>query len=68
MYCPCCCCRCCVRYVSVGLAAVQGAVLQKASRIIVIDTNPAKFPIAKRMGAHRLRQPEGTTATRRYKK
>jgi len=36
---------------SVGLAAVQGAVLQKASRIIVVDTNPAKFPIAKRMGA-----------------
>ena len=25
--------------------------LQKASRIIVVDTNPAKFPIAKKMGA-----------------
>ena len=39
------------RVLSVGLAAVQGAVLQKAGRIIVVDTNPAKFPIAKRMGA-----------------
>ena len=25
--------------------------MQKASRIIVVDTNPSKFPIAKRMGA-----------------
>ena len=35
----------------VGLAAVQGAVLQKAERILAIDTNPAKFPIAARFGA-----------------
>ena len=35
----------------VGLAAVQGCVLQKASRILAIDTNPAKFPIATRFGA-----------------
>jgi S-(hydroxymethyl)glutathione dehydrogenase/alcohol dehydrogenase len=35
----------------VGLAAIQGAVLQKAGRIIAVDTNPAKFAIARRMGA-----------------
>ena len=35
----------------VGLAAVQGAVLQKAARILAIDTNPSKFPIAQRFGA-----------------
>ena len=35
----------------VGLAAVQGAVLQKAGRILAIDTNPAKFDIARKFGA-----------------
>jgi len=35
----------------VGLAAIQGAVLQQASRIIAIDVNPNKFPMAHQMGA-----------------
>ena len=42
----------------VGLAAVQGAVLQKASRILAIDTNPAKFPIAQRFGATEVINPK----------
>ena len=32
--------------------------LQKAGRIIVVDTNPAKFPIAKRMGATEFINPK----------
>lgn len=36
---------------SVGLACVQGAKQVGAGRIIAIDTNPAKFEIAKKMGA-----------------
>jgi S-(hydroxymethyl)glutathione dehydrogenase/alcohol dehydrogenase len=35
----------------IGLAVVQGAVQAKAGRIIAIDTNPDKFPLAKEMGA-----------------
>ena len=35
----------------IGLAAIQGAVMAKAGRIIGIDTNPGKFEIAKQMGA-----------------
>ena len=35
----------------VGLSAVQGAVLAKASRIIVIDVNEDKFNMAKMLGA-----------------
>ena len=35
----------------IGLAVVQGAVQAKAGRIIAIDTNPDKFPLAKDMGA-----------------
>jgi S-(hydroxymethyl)glutathione dehydrogenase/alcohol dehydrogenase len=35
----------------IGLAAIQGAVMAKAGRIIGIDTNPAKFELAKQMGA-----------------
>jgi len=35
----------------VGLSIIQGAVLARASRIIVIDTNPAKFEMAKLLGA-----------------
>jgi S-(hydroxymethyl)glutathione dehydrogenase/alcohol dehydrogenase len=35
----------------VGLSAIQGAVLARASRIIVVDTNPAKFEMAKLLGA-----------------
>lgn len=35
----------------IGLAAIQGAVQAKASRIIAIDTNPDKFELARSMGA-----------------
>ncbi|QKS31555.1 MAG: S-(hydroxymethyl)glutathione dehydrogenase/class III alcohol dehydrogenase [Candidatus Accumulibacter similis] len=35
----------------IGLAVVIGAVMAGAARIIAIDTNPAKFPIARQLGA-----------------
>ncbi|MFN4150344.1 MAG: zinc-binding dehydrogenase, partial [Candidatus Sericytochromatia bacterium] len=35
----------------VGLSAIQGAVLAKASRIIAVDLNPSKFEMAKLLGA-----------------
>ncbi|XXQ31768.1 S-(hydroxymethyl)glutathione dehydrogenase [Plasmodiophora brassicae] len=35
----------------VGLSVIQGAKMAKASRIIAIDINPAKFDIARKMGA-----------------
>jgi len=35
----------------IGLSAVIGAVMAKAARIIGIDTNPAKFEIARQLGA-----------------
>jgi S-(hydroxymethyl)glutathione dehydrogenase / alcohol dehydrogenase len=35
----------------IGLAVIQGAVQAKAGRILAIDTNPAKFELAREMGA-----------------
>ena len=35
----------------IGLAAIIGATMAKAARIIVVDINPAKFEIAKQLGA-----------------
>ncbi|MBS0369231.1 MAG: S-(hydroxymethyl)glutathione dehydrogenase/class III alcohol dehydrogenase [Proteobacteria bacterium] len=35
----------------IGLSAVIGAVMAKASRIVAIDVNPAKFEIARQLGA-----------------
>ncbi len=35
----------------VGLSAIQGAVMAKAKRIIVVDINPDKFVLAKQLGA-----------------
>ena len=35
----------------VGLSAIQGATMAKASRIIAIDVNPDKFELATQMGA-----------------
>jgi S-(hydroxymethyl)glutathione dehydrogenase/alcohol dehydrogenase len=35
----------------IGLSVVQGAVMAKAGRIIVIDVNPDKFEMAKMLGA-----------------
>lgn len=36
---------------AIGLAVIQGARQAKAGRIIAIDTNPAKFELAKQFGA-----------------
>ena len=35
----------------IGLSVVQGAVMAQAGRIVVVDTNPAKFEMAKALGA-----------------
>ena len=35
----------------IGLSAIIGAVMSKASRILAVDVNPAKFEIAKQLGA-----------------
>ena len=35
----------------IGLSAIIGAVMAKASRIVAVDVNPAKFEIAKQLGA-----------------
>ncbi|MBS0457329.1 MAG: S-(hydroxymethyl)glutathione dehydrogenase/class III alcohol dehydrogenase [Proteobacteria bacterium] len=35
----------------IGLAVIQGAVMAKAGRILAIDTNPAKFELARQLGA-----------------
>ena len=35
----------------IGLSAIQGAVMAKASRIIAIDINPDKFEFARQLGA-----------------
>jgi S-(hydroxymethyl)glutathione dehydrogenase/alcohol dehydrogenase len=35
----------------IGLSVVQGAVMAKAGRIVVVDTNPAKFEMARLLGA-----------------
>ena len=35
----------------IGLSVVQGAVMAKAARIIVIDVNPGKFEMARQLGA-----------------
>lgn len=35
----------------IGLSVIQGAVMAKASRIIAVDINPAKFEMARMLGA-----------------
>ncbi|HVS13559.1 MAG TPA: S-(hydroxymethyl)glutathione dehydrogenase/class III alcohol dehydrogenase [Thermoanaerobaculia bacterium] len=35
----------------IGLSVIQGAVMAQASRILAIDVNPAKFEMARQMGA-----------------
>ncbi len=42
----------------IGLAVIQGAKQAKAGRIIAIDTNPDKFPLAKLMGATDVLNPK----------
>jgi S-(hydroxymethyl)glutathione dehydrogenase / alcohol dehydrogenase len=46
----------------IGLAAVIGAVMAKASRIIGIDLNPEKFAVAKQLGATECLNPKDFTA------
>jgi len=43
---------------AVGLSVVQGAQMRGAKRIFVIDTNPAKFEMAKQLGATDCINPE----------
>ncbi len=45
----------------IGLAVIQGAKLAKASRIIGVDTNPAKFELARAMGATDCLNPKDFT-------
>lgn len=42
----------------IGLAVIIGAVMAKAGRIIAIDINPGKFPIARQLGATDVVNPE----------
>jgi len=42
----------------IGLAVIMGAVMAKASRIIAVDINPAKFEIARQLGATDCINPE----------
>src|SRR6185295_18003216 len=44
--------------VTTGIGAVLGAVLAGAERIIAIDTNPRKFPLAKSFGATDVLDPK----------
>ncbi len=41
----------------IGLSVIQGAVMAKAGRILAIDANPAKFEMAKRLGATEVIDP-----------
>lgn len=42
----------------IGLAAIQGAVMAKAERIIAVDINPRKFDLAKQFGATDVVNPQ----------
>lgn len=43
---------------AIGLAVVQGATMAKAERIIAIDVNPTKWPMAQAMGATEFVNPK----------
>ncbi|HET7359584.1 MAG TPA: S-(hydroxymethyl)glutathione dehydrogenase/class III alcohol dehydrogenase [Rhodanobacteraceae bacterium] len=47
----------------IGLSVVQGAVMAKAARIIAVDTNPAKFAMARALGATDCVNPKDTPDT-----
>ena len=47
----------------IGLSVVQGAVMAKASRIIVIDLNPVKFEMARQLGATDCLNPRELTGS-----
>src|SRR5258705_5971236 len=44
----------------IGLSVIQGLVMAKAERIIAVDTNHAKFEMAKNLGATDLIAPQGS--------
>ena len=46
----------------IGLSVIQGAVMAKAGRIVAIDTNPAKFDMAERLGATECVNPQDHSA------
>ncbi len=46
----------------IGLSVIQGAVMAKASRIIGVDLNPAKFEFARQMGATECVNPKDHSA------
>ena len=45
----------------IGFSVIQGAVMAKAGRVIGIDTNPAKFDMAQRLGATDVVNPADCT-------
>jgi S-(hydroxymethyl)glutathione dehydrogenase/alcohol dehydrogenase len=47
----------------IGLSAIQGAVMAKAARIIVVDLNPAKFEMARQLGATDCINPRDLTGS-----
>jgi len=47
----------------IGLSVVIGSVMAKAARIIAIDTNPAKFAIARQLGATDCINPDDADRT-----
>jgi S-(hydroxymethyl)glutathione dehydrogenase/alcohol dehydrogenase len=49
----------------IGLSAIIGAVMAKASRIVAVDMNPGKFEIAKQLGATDCINPSTTTGRSR---
>jgi len=53
---------------AVGLAAVQGCKLNGARRIIGVDINPAKFPIAMKMGCTECVNPQQLTSDNKEQK
>lgn len=46
----------------IGLSVIQGAKMAQASRIIAVDTNPAKFDFAKQLGATDFVNPKDHSA------
>ncbi|WP_296700262.1 S-(hydroxymethyl)glutathione dehydrogenase/class III alcohol dehydrogenase [Thiocapsa sp. UBA6158] len=45
----------------IGLSVIQGAVMAKAARIIAVDLNPAKFEMARQLGATDCINPKDLT-------
>ncbi|SDW68435.1 S-(hydroxymethyl)glutathione dehydrogenase/class III alcohol dehydrogenase [Thiocapsa roseopersicina] len=47
----------------IGLSVIQGAVMAKAARIIAVDLNPAKFEMARQLGATDCINPKDLTGS-----